>query len=71
MFFQISALNLKYQAKDSELTSTRKDLEHLKKELKNASLNSSNYEIRLNRLTEENEKLRLSLKNAKDEEKVN
>lgn len=52
------------------MISTRKELEHSKKELKNAILNANNYELRINRLNEENEKLRVSLKNAKDEEKV-
>lgn len=61
---------MKLQAKDTELTSTKKELEHLKKDLKNASLNVNNYELRLNRMNEENEKLRVSLKNTKEEEKV-
>lgn len=67
---QISSLNLKLQAKDAELISTRKELEQSKKELKNVILNANNYELRINRMNEENEKLRVSLKNAKDEEKV-
>lgn len=67
---KISSFNLKCQAKDAELTTTRKELEQLKKELKNSNLNSNNYELRLNRLNEENDKLRNSLKNARDDEKV-
>ncbi|KAG5886059.1 hypothetical protein JTB14_009508 [Gonioctena quinquepunctata] len=65
----VSEQSSKLQSKNSELVSLKKELEQLKKELKSSSLNTNNLEVRLLRVQEDNEKLKVSLKSAKDEEK--
>lgn len=52
------------------MTSVRKEVEQLKKELKNSNLNLNSSEVRLNRAYEENEKLKTAIKATKEEEKV-
>lgn len=52
------------------MTSVRKEMEQIKKELKNSNLNLNGLEVRLNRAYEENEKLKTIIKSAKEEEKV-
>lgn len=48
----------------------KKELEQLKRDLKNVNLHVSGHEVRLNRALEENEKMKAALKTAKQEEKV-
>lgn len=63
-------MNSKLQIKDAELSSLRKENESVKNELKTANTNCGNYELRLNKLIEELEKCKASLKNSKRVEKV-
>ncbi|XP_018318571.1 testis-expressed protein 9 [Agrilus planipennis] len=65
---QMSTLNSKLQAKESENLSLKKEVEQLKKELRNVSQNSSGNEVKINRLLEENEKLKTAIQNSKKEE---
>ncbi|KAJ8925882.1 hypothetical protein NQ315_009734 [Exocentrus adspersus] len=66
---QVSSLSSKLQSKDSEVASIKKESEQIKKELKSSNLNVNNYEVRLNRAYEENEKLKATIKSSKEEEK--
>ncbi|XP_030750698.1 testis-expressed protein 9 isoform X2 [Sitophilus oryzae] len=66
---QLTSLNTILQTKDSEMNSLKKDLEQLKKQLKSASLSLSNCEVRLVRTNEENDRLKIALKSAKEDEK--
>ncbi|CAG9764082.1 unnamed protein product [Ceutorhynchus assimilis] len=66
---QITNISAKLQSKETENACLKKELEHLKKQLKNGNLNFNNCEVRLTRACEENEKLKGSLKQAKEEEK--
>uniref|UniRef100_A0A6P7GXZ1 Uncharacterized protein LOC114344327 n=1 Tax=Diabrotica virgifera virgifera TaxID=50390 RepID=A0A6P7GXZ1_DIAVI len=67
---QVSSVNSKFQGKTTELTLLKKELEQVKKDLKKSTLDLNNYDVRLTRAHEENEKLKTSLKTVKDEEKV-
>ncbi|KAF2879558.1 hypothetical protein ILUMI_26607 [Ignelater luminosus] len=66
---QVTTLNSKLQAKENENASLKKELEQLKRDLKNVNLHVSGHEVRLNRALEENEKMKAALKTAKQEEK--
>ncbi|XP_072377334.1 uncharacterized protein [Diabrotica undecimpunctata] len=66
---QVSSINSKFQGKTTELTLLKKELEQVKKDLKKSTLDLNNYDVRLTRAQEENEKLKTSLKTLKDEEK--
>lgn len=59
----------RYQALNNENIALRKDLDSLKKEIKILSQQSTNYDVRLNRSLESNEKLRNALKCSEAEEK--
>ncbi|XP_011506551.1 PREDICTED: testis-expressed sequence 9 protein [Ceratosolen solmsi marchali] len=62
-------LQSKIQAQNIEISSLRKEIDNLKKDLKLLNQVSSNSELRLNRSLEENEKFRSSLKISQNEEK--
>ncbi|KAK4886015.1 hypothetical protein RN001_002286 [Aquatica leii] len=66
---QITGLNSKYQSKESENASLKKDIEQIKKDFKNTNLCITGSEVRLNRALEENEKIKNLLKNANQKEK--
>lgn len=63
-------MSSKLQSKDGENTLLRKENEQLQKDLKNELFNVSTAEKKLKKITEEYEKQRATLKNAKQEEKV-
>lgn len=69
--FQITLLHSKLQSKDNEKISMKKENDQLQKDLKISTANTSCIELRLNRANEECEKVKLALKSAKQEEKVN
>ncbi|KAL1488050.1 hypothetical protein ABEB36_015420 [Hypothenemus hampei] len=66
---QISSINAKLLVKESENSNLKKELDQLKKQLKNVTLNSNNIELRLTRAIEEGEKCKIVIKQMKDEEK--
>ncbi|KAF7273679.1 hypothetical protein GWI33_013626 [Rhynchophorus ferrugineus] len=66
---QITNLTARIQTKDAELTACKKELDQLKKDQKAVGLNLSSAEVRLSRITEDNDRLRAALKSAKDEER--
>ncbi|KAK9738900.1 hypothetical protein QE152_g9479 [Popillia japonica] len=66
---QVCSMSSKLQSKDGENTLLRKENEQLQKDLKNELFNVSTAEKKLKKITEEYEKQRATLKNAKQEEK--
>ncbi|KRT81647.1 hypothetical protein AMK59_5054 [Oryctes borbonicus] len=67
---QLSSLSSKLQSKDGENAALKKENEQLQKDLKNEILNISNMDNKIKKLTEESDKQKACLKNAKQEEKV-
>ncbi|GLV44691.1 uncharacterized protein CBL_20604 [Carabus blaptoides fortunei] len=66
---QISTLSSKLQIKEAEVSALRKENDTLKNELKTTNTNCANYELRINKLIEELERCRASLKTSKRIEK--
>lgn len=68
-YLQIGALHSKLTGKENEKVTLKKENEQLQKDLKTTASNLSATELKLNRLNEELERVKLSLKTAKQEEK--
>ncbi|GJQ76570.1 hypothetical protein Trydic_g2267 [Trypoxylus dichotomus] len=66
---QVSSLSSKLQSKDGENASLKKENDQLQKDLKNEILNVSSMENKIKKLSEDYEKQKACLKNAKQEEK--
>lgn len=68
---EITTLSKRFTIKETENSCLRREIDALKKDLRNQSSTSSSNEIKLNRTLEEVERLKATIKELRSEAKVN
>lgn len=67
---QLNVISSKLQTRENENLCLKKEAEQIKKELKTTTANYNSAEAKINKLTDELEKMKSFVKSTKQEEKV-